>query len=130
MITVDFPRMAREIDRDHGCRGVRWGGAAVRPGAVARRLGPGAGVVGEFADPLGEFAGDDVVEGDLIEDGPFVGAQRDPDALQRLRRADVAEVLRALTPGDDLTQNISKLNFCLLSCFNRLKATYMVKLAL
>src|SRR5262249_44034604 len=35
------------------------------------------------------------------EDGPFVGAQRDPDALQRLRRANVAEVLRALTAHPD-----------------------------
>src|SRR5690348_12635507 len=69
--------------------------------AVMRVSGPGAGVIGEFADPLGQLAGDDVVEGDLIEDGPFVGAQRDPDALQRLRRANVAEVLRALTAHSD-----------------------------
>jgi len=49
----------------------------------------------------GRLAGDDVVEGDLVEDGPLVGAQRDPDALQRLRRADIAEVLRALTAHPD-----------------------------
>src|SRR2546425_5545400 len=70
-------------------------------GGRAGQLGPGAGVVDEFADALGEFAGDDVVQGHFIEDGPLVRAQGDPDALQRFRGADVAEVLRALPANPD-----------------------------
>ena len=63
----------------------------MRPGAPpARRRalsGPGAGVGGELADASGQFAGDDVLQGHGIEDGPLVGAQSVWIALRANERA-------------------------------------------
>ena len=42
-----------------------------------------------------------MLERHVFEDGPLVGPQRDPHGLQRLGRADVAEVLRALAAHAD-----------------------------
>ncbi len=47
---------------------------------------------------FGEVPRHDVGQRDLFEDGPFVGAQRDPDLLQRLGHAGIADVLRPLAP--------------------------------
>ncbi len=45
-----------------------------------------------------------MLQSDFFQDGPLVGAQRDPDALQWLSHPDVADVLWARDVGGRLGQ--------------------------
>src|SRR4029077_19203831 len=53
-------------------------------------------VLGELAHAGRQIAGNDMLQLDFLEDRALVSPQRDPDRLQRLSSAGVAQVLRAL----------------------------------
>src|SRR5260221_11299671 len=58
-------------------------------------------MVGELGHAFGQVPGHDVFERHVFEDGPLVGPECYPHRLERLRRADVAEVLRTLAAYAD-----------------------------
>src|SRR4051812_18512731 len=71
----------------------RVGGATARPPV---RSDPGAGVGGQCPYPFRKVATRDIRDRDQLEDLALAGPQCDPDVLERLRRALVADVLRPL----------------------------------